>query len=193
MKVNYLVTSAEEYLRNIALRSQKSDYEKFHKALEDGNEDFLNNFEFKLGNILEIKGERLVCDLSSDEEFDKVTGMTIWGYIKHMTGDGTIYADLFYLQSASSILKELDNELLSGDDNYGISLYYSEENSSTVDSSIQGDAQIIVYLYEAEDNCIMNWEERLQILDHFLQEFERRIKKDKICSRIIDKFVKNYE
>lgn len=192
MKVNYLVTSAEEHLRNIALRSQKSDYEKFHKALEDSDEDFLNNFEFKLGNILEIKGERLVCDLSSDEEFDKVTGMTIWGYIKHMSGDGTVYADLFYLQSASPILKELDNELLSGDDQYGVSLSYSE-NSSTVDSSIQGDAQIIAYLYEDEDDCIKNWEERLQILDHFLQEFERRIKKNKICSRIIEKFVKNYE
>ena len=177
-KVHYAIISAEDHLREVAKKAMVEDYEKIQSLLSSRSEDDLENFQFRVGNVLEVKGERIICDLFEEEEFNKISGMTIWGYITHMYGSGLFVVDVFYLHSAGQAVLELADNML-------VTVPF-EIDALGRSCDILGDMQITVE-FDEDNNTWTGLDE----IEDFLQEFQKTIKSNKVVKKVIDKYLGN--
>ena len=177
-KVHYAIISAEDHLREVAKKAMVEDYENFQQLLSSRSEGDLENFQFRIGNVLEVKGERIVCDLFEEEEFNKISGMNIWGYITHMFGSGLFIVDVFYLHAAEQAVSELADNML-------VTVPF-EIDASSRNCDILGEMQITVEF--DEDN---NTWAGLGEVEDFLQEFQKTVKSNVAVKKIIDKYLGN--
>ena len=178
-KVNYVIIGAEEYLRDLAVKTIKEDYDKFNSLKLSKNSEELEGFEFRVGNILEINGERLVNDLNpDDEEFYKISGEIVWGYITQIYSSGDIYIDVFFLNSATSSIEAFS------DDIFREVIYDIDSCSNNFD--FIGNMQIHVEF----DPEIGDWA-GLEEAKLFLQELPSLVKNDKNTKKVLEKYIKN--
>lgn len=181
-KINYAIISAEDYLRDLAKRKMTEDHNQFQSLISSrSSESDLECFQFRVGNVLEIKGERLVCDLFDEESFNEVSGMNLWGYITHMFGTGLLLVDLFYLGIAEDTVVKLADELLPSTVSYDF-------DASGTNCEMLGEMQITVE-FDSDNN---KWE-GLDEVENFLQEFPRIIKSNESVKKVINKFLVNNE
>lgn len=178
-KVNYVIISAEEYLRDLAVKTMREDYNEYNSLKLSKDSEKLEEFEFRIGNILEINGERLVNDLNpDDEEFNKISGEIVWGYITQIYSDGDIYIDVFFLNSAMSsieaFVEDVFNEAICEIDYY------------TSNFDFIGNMQIRVDFDPETGNWV-----GLEEAKSFIQELPSLVKNDKNTKKVLEKYIKN--
>lgn len=176
-KINYAIISAEEYLRNLAKETTVEDNKRYEQLILDRSSEVCD-FQYKIGHVLEIKGERLVCDLFENEEENKVSGLNLWGYITHLYGSGLILVDIFYIPAAESSIMDLVENLLN-------TVSY-DFNHSGDNFEMLGNLQITVE-FDEESNSWIGLDEA----EMFIQELPKVVKSSKVVKKIIDKFLNN--
>ena len=178
-KINYVIISAEEYLRDLAVKTMKEDYNEYNSLKLSKDSEKLEEFEFRVGNILEINGERLVNDFNSDdEEFNKISGETVWGYITQIYSSGDIYIDVFFLDSATPSIEAFVNDV------FREVIYDIDSCNNNCDYI--GNMQIHVD-FDPETG---DWS-GLEEAKLFLQELPSLVKNDKNTKKVLEKYIKN--
>jgi hypothetical protein len=175
-KINYVIISGDDYLRELAKKTMLEDYEKYQSLTLDQKEYELENFQFRIGNVLELDGERLVCDLFEDEEYNKVSGTNIWGYIVHMYNSGSIYVELFFLGSARYAVEDLAVNILN-------TVSFDFDNSGS-NCNMLGEMQLIIEFDDEKNTWIGLDEVKL-----FLQEFPRTVKSCDATKKVLNKYI----